>query len=97
MIRPAILAPCAKRELAEAVHFLETQAPGLGHELAQEVLKKAETISLMPELHAVVRRGLRRAKVNRFPYLLIYRITPRTIDIVAVFHTSRNPAFWQSR
>ena len=36
-------------------------------------------------------------RVGRFPYLVVYREESEDILIVAVYHTSRRPDFWQER
>ncbi len=40
---------------------------------------------------------IREAIVSRFPYCVYYRVKRKRILITAVFHTSRDPAVWQSR
>ncbi len=44
-------------------------------------------------LHYAIKKGLREAKTDTFPYLLVYKIREKeqVIDVLSVFHTSRNP------
>ena len=51
----------------------------------------------MPELYAVTFRGVRPAKLRRFPYVMYYRMLADRIEVLAVLHGSRNPRVWQSR
>ena len=44
-----------------------------------------------------VRGNLRRAVVRRFPFAIFYEVTANEIEIIAVFHSRRNPEVWQSR
>lgn len=46
----------------------------------------------MPERFPEKKRSFREAKIDVFPYLLIYKIANRkkVITIISVFHTSRN-------
>jgi plasmid stabilization system protein ParE len=48
-------------------------------------------------MHAVVFAGIRKAVVPRFPYCIFYRAEATRVHVIAVFHSSRNPAIWQGR
>jgi plasmid stabilization system protein ParE len=37
------------------------------------------------------KRGTRRVLLSRFPYALFYRVRGDTMEILAVYHTSRDP------
>jgi plasmid stabilization system protein ParE len=37
------------------------------------------------------------ALARRFPYLIIYRVFPDFISVVAVIHGKRHPRRWKSR
>jgi plasmid stabilization system protein ParE len=50
-----------------------------------------------PDLYPIVYRNLRRAVVRRFPFAVFYEITKDEIQVVAVFHSRRNPEGWESR
>lgn len=36
-------------------------------------------------------------RVKKFPYMVFYRVDDDQITVLAVYHTSRDPAGWQSR
>jgi plasmid stabilization system protein ParE len=82
----------ANSELAEAVKWYDEKQPGLGEEFEQEVFRKIDLILSNP-LHYPQKRKFREAKIDVFPYLLVYKIIERKnmIVIVSVFHTSRHP------
>ncbi len=65
--------------------------------LIGEVRRVIDRISTHPELHGIVLKDIRRAAVRRFPYSIFYRVTPARIDVLAVFHDSRDPSEWQRR
>lgn len=49
-------------------------------------------------MHTVVYGDARRAPVSGFAYYrIIYREQDTGIEVLAVFHTSRDPADWQVR
>jgi plasmid stabilization system protein ParE len=94
---PVVLRHKAAEELLAACDYLEAQQEGLSIRLIGEVRRVIDRISTHPELHGLVLKDIRRAAVRRFPYSAFYRVTPARIDVLAVFHDSRDPAQWQSR
>ena len=93
---PVILSPVADREFVEAAAWHERQT-GRGEAFIEHVQKALDRLSRMPELHAIVYRDIRRARVQRFPYNIFYRILVDRIEVIAVFHNKRDPKLWQSR
>jgi plasmid stabilization system protein ParE len=54
-------------------------------------------IQRFPTSKSVVRPpDVRRAIVQGFPYIIVYRVTAQSIRVVSVFHTSRDPSAWQA-
>ena len=60
----------------------------------QEVFAR---IAANPQLHAVVLADIRKAAVTRFPYRVFHRADATRVEVVAVFHTSRDPSIWMDR
>jgi toxin ParE1/3/4 len=87
----------AESEYDAAVTWYEGQQAGLGAALAAEVRKVLGVIARKPVRYPVAARDIREGPVARFPYCVYYRVRPGQIVVIAVFHTSRNPAEWQSR
>jgi plasmid stabilization system protein ParE len=87
----------ARAELFEARYWYESQRAGLGEEFAAAVSGAIDRIGAHPELYPVIRLGVRRAVLLEFPYALFYRLQPGVVEILAVFHHSRDPRVWQSR
>ena len=57
----------------------------------------SQLIAASPRLHRVVYKNVRKAVVQRFPYILLYHEESGEVVVISVFHTSRDPARWQSR
>jgi plasmid stabilization system protein ParE len=91
-----ILSPAADREFEEAAAWYQREAR-LGEQFVEKVQEALDQIRQWPELHATIYRGIRRVRVRRFPYNVYYRILADRIEVIAVFHTKRNPRVWQSR
>ena len=89
--------PEAADEANAAFNWYENQQPGLGGEFYRELTRGFEFIVENPLLSRIVYRGLRKRKLNRFPYLVVYQVTDEEVSVVSVFHGSRNPAVWKRR
>jgi len=97
MNRRFTIQPEAADEANEAFNWYENRQTGLGGEFYRELARCFEFIIEHPLLATARYRGLRKRKLNRFPYLVVYRATNEGVDVVAVFHGSRNPATWKKR
>jgi plasmid stabilization system protein ParE len=97
MSLPVRLLPEAKAEFDAAADWYEQQRPGLGVDFVARVRDVLDRVAANPRLHAVVYQDVRKAVVSRFPYVVLYREEPGEVLVVAVFHTSRDPADWQAR
>jgi toxin ParE1/3/4 len=97
MSLPIALRAEAEAEFDEAFDYYDAQRAGLGAEFTAEVQKAFDRISANPLIHQVVFADIRKAVVRRFPYCVFYRPHADRVEVIAVFHTSRNPAIWQGR
>jgi len=50
-----------------------------------------------PDLYPIVYLTLRRTVVRRFPFAIFYEVVADEIQVVAVFHSRRDPESWKSR
>ncbi|HEX3672706.1 MAG TPA: type II toxin-antitoxin system RelE/ParE family toxin [Rhizomicrobium sp.] len=87
----------AADELAEAADWYQAQETGLSAKFMQAYQSTLEAIERFPFSFPVVRKTVRRAVMQRYPYGVMYLVTDAHIVIVACFHSSRDPAIWQSR
>ena len=89
----------AREEFAEAVRRYTEQRAGLGVEFFDEVAATTARLEVYPEIGAPVSqdRLTRRLLVPRFPYQVVYRLTPSEIVILAVAHLKRRPNYWKNR
>ena len=87
----------AERELNEAAQYYELETPGLGAAFLNEVEECQRSIEQHPEAGTVVQGRVRRRLLHRFPYALLYSVTPRRIRILAVMNLKRRPAYWVGR
>jgi toxin ParE1/3/4 len=97
MTRCFTIQPEAADEANEAFNWYEDRRPGLGGEFYRELARGFEFALANPLLARICYRDLRKRKLDRFPYLIVYRVTDDVFTVVSVFHCSRDPAFWKKR
>jgi plasmid stabilization system protein ParE len=97
MSLPVVLRDEAQAELEEGFDYYEAQRPGRGVAFAARVQNVFDRIAVNPQLHAAVFADIRKAVVTRFPYCVYYRAEPTRVQVIAVFHTPRDPSIWQGR
>ena len=90
MTRRAALGLRAKKDVANAFEWYESQRPGLGEEFEQAVDETIQLLRILPELGHVVHGEIRRVSVRRFPYALYYRVTRSSIKVRACLHERRD-------
>lgn len=97
MTPPLSLRSKAKAEIQEAYDYYARQRPGLGHQFLQAVRRTLAAIERAPLLYPKIRKEVRRAPVQRFPYAILYLAEPEETVVIACFHGRRNPRRWHSR
>lgn len=84
-------------EIDQAHDWYEQRLVGLGREFLDEVERVLGVIAATPTLYAIVEADIREALLRRFPYAIYYRALADRVRVLAVYHTARDPAGWQSR
>jgi len=97
MIRQITIQPEAIDEGNEAFNWYEDRQTGLGIEFYRELTRCLDFIVQNPLLARVVYRGLRKRKLERFPYLVVYKVMSSSVSVVSIFHGSRDPEVWKRR
>ena len=92
------LHPAARAELHEAADWYALEA---GRSTAAKFITAFEQARARllenPGLGVRERAKARKIPFQQFPYSLIYRLSERTILIVAISHQSRRPGYWGGR
>ncbi len=96
MIRLVISAE-AETDALTAFKFYEERREGLGERFRDHLGVALSRIQNNPEEAPVVYRSLRRKLVRRFPYMVLYRLFPGLLYVVAVMHTKQYEAIWKRR
>ncbi len=87
----------AEVELDEAIHYYEGESTGLGAEFLDEVISALNRIAEFPEAWQQLEFGVRRSRLNRFPYGLVYSRSRGDIIVLGVAHLRRKPENWRDR
>jgi plasmid stabilization system protein ParE len=94
---PVVMRAEAEAEFDVAFDWYDARGIGLGRAFAGAVKTVFDGIAAQPRMHAVVLADVRKAVVRRYPYCVYYRPHPDRIEVLSVFHTSRDPSIWQGR
>jgi plasmid stabilization system protein ParE len=87
----------ASAEFEAAVRWYEERRRGLGVEFFDAVSLTMALIAERPEIGTLISGSTRRVVVSRFPYQVVYHLSPADITIVAVAHLKRRPDYWKTR
>ncbi len=97
MSLPVVLRRLAQAEFDDAADWYEARRPGRGDQFTDAVRDVLADIGNRPDAHPEVYNDVREALVPGFTYAVYYRIEASRVSVLAVFHTSRDPAEWQKR
>jgi plasmid stabilization system protein ParE len=87
----------ARSEFDEALSFYVMEGPALGIGFVSAVEHAVARAQSLPESAPLIRGKMRRMRVERFPYSVIYRHVDDAIRVLAVAHDRRRPFYWRAR
>jgi plasmid stabilization system protein ParE len=101
-VKPYRYHPAAERELDEAIEHDEAELPGRGLRLEDQVARLVLRLRRFPVSAPIWPRldsahEVRRAKVRRHPFLVVYMVQSDQLIILAVAHTKKKPGYWANR
>jgi toxin ParE2 len=96
-VKPFKLLPVAEQELQDSAGFYDQESPLLTDRFLDAFLAVMERLGRYPESGTRISGHLRIARLNEFPYNVVYRIESRSIIVVAMAHQSRKPNYWKGR
>lgn len=88
----------ANRDLSQAFEYYESEQPGLGERFIDEFRRAVDRIIAHPSAWSILDGEIRKCRLNRFPYGVIYKVDEPSnrIYILAVAHLKRHPDHWRS-
>jgi toxin ParE1/3/4 len=87
----------AEGDLAKAQRWYEWERKGLGKEFRAEVDRVLAQVADHPLMYPLVQERVRRAGVDRFPYLVFYVVAGDRVSVIACLHGHRDPKLLRSR
>ena len=87
----------AQREFDEATDFYAMERTSLGAAFVDAVERAVAHARERPESCIVLRGRVRKMRVARFPYAVLYAIVGDRIRVIAVAHDRRRPFYWSGR
>ena len=87
----------AQVELDDAIAWYASQAPGLGDVFLIETLKTLKLIEQYPKAWHPLTQQVRRCRLRRFPYSVIYAQEGSDLLVLAFAHQHRKPGYWRTR
>jgi len=71
--------------------YVAEDNPRAAQLVLDEIRKTADSLSSFPMLgHTGQRQGIRELVMTRYSFILIYRVMPKTIGIIAIMHHRRH-------
>jgi len=89
--------PAADEELLESTEWYLRRSLAAAAGFVQEIEHALTRIAEGPERYPLTRFGRRRFVLLNYPFDLVYRVLQNEIEIIAVAHHSRRPAYWRNR
>jgi toxin ParE2 len=89
--------PAAQAEIEEAAEWYEVARRGLAAEFLREVDAGLQRVTESPNAWHPLSKRLRRYRLNRFPYGILYQARKTEILVIAVAHLHRRPEYWRHR
>jgi plasmid stabilization system protein ParE len=96
-LSPIEFHPSAAKEVTAAQRWYANIRPDLGTAFAEEFQQGIARLASAPQRFAQHLHGTRAYVLNRFPYLIVYRLLGNNVQVVAVQHAKQRPGYWRSR
>jgi plasmid stabilization system protein ParE len=87
----------ARIEADEAASFYGGRQPGLDRRFLDILEDALHRIRRRPNMYPKVEGDIKKCRLPRFPYGVIYRTRSETVEILAIMHLKREPGYWKAR
>ena len=90
--------PAAEVEHLESVAYYESKQAGLGASYLAEFERTMRGVCEAPYRYPIEKQpDVRRIRMNRFPFAVLFRDSSGTVQVLAVAHNRRRPQYWLGR
>jgi plasmid stabilization system protein ParE len=89
----------AETDIQQSIDWYNEASPGLGTRFYQNVKKTFSLVRKNPQHFPVRYKTIHTALMSKFPFMVHYEVneSEKSLAIVGVIHTSRNPESWDGR
>ena len=91
MTKSLVITAAAKRDIEDAFEWYASQNEYAARALISELDRQFRRIAEAPGQFPMIRQGVRRALVRRFPFLILFREEGEEMFVIACFHGRRDP------
>jgi uncharacterized protein Yka (UPF0111/DUF47 family) len=81
----------AREDVTIAVKWYDGQKEGLGDLFIEYLDNSLEKIRNYPTAYKKIYRQVRQSAMQKFPYVILFKIVDEVITVHCIFHTSLNP------
>lgn len=98
MARRLVQRRAAEEDVREQLAYIAVERPAVAHRYAIALEDAFDRIRTMPELGVLRSYGQRLKRVRVWPvpgfrrFLIFYRVTPKTVEVIRVLHSARDVA-----
>jgi toxin ParE1/3/4 len=89
--------PEAFLEADNAVEFYKNKQAGLEKRFLTALQDAVFRMRSNPLIYRTIEGNIRKCRLLLFPYALIYRVTDKYLEVIAVMHIRKHPGYWKSR
>ncbi len=89
--------PAAVEEAAEAHRWYAERSPRAALAFDEALNSAVQQMASHPKRWAKYLHGTRHLILQKFPYVVVYRVVDSSIEVIAVAHERRRPGYWKSR
>ena len=87
----------AEVDFDKSYEFYYEDSPKVAETFFKRINLGFENIKQNPNTFPIAHRDVRKYVVKKFPFVIYYRIIDTIIQVIAIFHSSRNPEIWNER
>jgi len=89
--------PAADEELLSATAWYVERSAAAADGFVREIEHAVARIAEAPGRYPATRYGRRRFVLISYPFDIVYRMLASEVEIIAVAHHARKPAYWRDR
>lgn len=87
----------AEIDLDKSYEYYYVDSPKVADTFFRGINLGLEKIQQNPNVFRYAHKDVKKYVIKKFPFVIYYQIVDSIIQVIAIFHTSRNPEIWNDR